>query len=197
MPTYRFEWVPLKRYKSDERSMCVETYDTELMKLFLQQHGFDHTQAKVTVTDESAEETQMLRIFTFGSRTPNKRLYKIATTDEIVIGVAETVAEELSQAMQFGVCALRNEIEIFNRISDLINQLRFVYILENQLIDDVYSTEDDYASYEREYPYFETAAMNQDLSYLYESLITESHHSRPIQPITIESYVSIFVRSML
>lgn len=188
---YRFEWRPVNR---DDELNSVESYDRDMMNMFLQQHGFDPQNANVFVVDDDhVDDSALLRPFTFGSRKRNG-FFRIITTSEIVSGIAEIVADELSDCMTLGPCALRTEIQLFKHINDLIDGLSFIYVLEGTLADD--SSTDDY-DYRDEYPYYESIAMNKDLSYLFDSLCTESHYSRPVQPITIESYVSIFAKSFL
>jgi hypothetical protein len=99
--------------------------------------------------------------------------------------------------MRFGACALRGEIEIFDRISKLIGELDYVYIIDEIDFESEYG-EDDLYRYQG-YPYYESIAMDASTDRLYTDLYDDCGKSMEniSAPFTIESYVSIFTNKLL
>ena len=192
---FKFSWNALH---DPDTFNTVFTYEKEHMTLFLQQHGFDVNTANVEViNDDIAQDDIMyIHIFKFGSRKRD-RIYHIATTLEIISAVTEAVADELFTCMQFGACALRGEIEIFDRISKLIGELDYVYISDEiDWADD--NIDSDMYRYQG-YPYYEEIAMDASSERLNTDLYDDCAIEKidQIMPFTIESYVSIFTNQLL
>jgi hypothetical protein len=192
---FKFSWHPLH---DPDTFMTVFTYDKNMMDLFLQQHGFDIQTANVEIIDDTISKDDMMyiNVFRFGSRKRDM-IYNIATTLEIINTVTQAVADELQTCMQFGACALRGEIEIFDRISKLIGELDYVYIMDEiDWTDDNIDT--DMYRYQG-YPYYEEIAMDASSDRLYTDLYDDCAVEKidQIIPFTIESYVSIFTAQLL
>lgn len=184
---FMFRWKCLRN--DDEH--IVASYDKERIKLFLMQHGFDPNIQRIDITtNDGIDESDMLEEYTYGTRKRD-HLYKIITTPRIVTTVVNEVGNDLSEAMTLGVCALRGEIEIFDRIAHLIDELDFVYILDGIKADTEYDLYDS-EEYVNGYPYYESFARDRDTSTLFDQLHDESFHKKSVQPITLETYVSIF-----
>lgn len=189
---YVFTWTNMN---NPEEPYGVYTYNLEDLKLFLSQHGFNtenNSNVEVTYDTEGIDDADRdyVRIYTVGSRKRDQ-LYRIATTETIVSSVIMEIGSELSEAMTFGACALRGEIEIFKRITDLISELDYVYVKDGIVAD---TTDDDYEKYHvnNGYPYYEDIAKNADDSFLYDELYSDAVPQKQVQPFTIETYVNIF-----
>lgn len=190
---FKFSWHPLN---DPDTFTTVFTHDKEHMNLFLKQHGFNLSTTQVEIINDedevSTDDIQYIKIFEFGSRKRDM-IYRIATTLDILNDVTEAIADELCECMRFGACALRGEIEIFDRISKLIGELDYVYI-----IDEIDSEEDDLYRYQG-YPYYESIAMDASTDRLYTDLYDDCSKGTKtvLTPFTIESYVSIFTNKLL
>ena len=190
-PLYVFKWKTINGKNSNE----VFTYDRNDMILFLSQHGFsteENNNVTVVMDDVARDDINYLRIYTFGSRKRD-RFYRIATTETIMSTIVMDVGAELSDAMTFGACALRGEIEIFHKIDKLIQSLDYVYIMDGYIAS-MNETDEYYDRYHENngYPYYEDITKNADDSFLYDSLYNDSVPQKPVQPFTIETYVNIF-----
>lgn len=206
---YEFSWRPINWGPEDDKTgvnarIFVQTLDKNMMDLFLIQHGFDPKNADVKITsddDYSDDDMITLKIFRVGSRKRDK-IYQIATTTEIVMEIISTISVELLDTMSFGACALKGEIELFNRVQSLIEKLDYVYIRETNpgFLENM--DEDAYAYRYPGYPgypsSYEELSRDDDIDALTESLYNAANWTTDgIQPFTIESYISIFTRDYL
>ena len=195
---YKFTWKPIHTNQK-LTYQTVYSYTREQMDRFLLQHGFEPTTANVEVVydDEDIDDACLLHTHHFGSRNRDK-IYDVETCEEIIIMVITEVADELASTMLLGACALRGEIEIFDKISKLLDQLDYTCINDPTTADTSGYDTCDTEEYINGYPYYESFAMNNDCnSTLYETLHAESFHGKSVQPITLESYVNIFTSIFL
>lgn len=183
---YRFGWIPShpssKPAEYDEKE--VVSYCKEDMMLFLMQHGFDTRNPRIEILDdavESVDSDALLHEYTFGSKKRD-RMYRIMTTKEIMNSVMYETTGNLTSCMSFGSCALRGDIQIFEKISELINGLEYGGITEENLDKPVR----DYCPTDVE------NIESEQTDIIYTILDGDTHPSRDIQPYTIEWYVRIF-----
>jgi len=196
---YKFTWKPMiQNANTTFQTVCA--YDRESITMFLTQHGFDPNTAHIEIVydEEEIEDGCLLHIHHFGSRNRD-RLYDVMTCEEIMTYVITRVGDELNSTMELGACALRGEIELFGKISKLLEQLEYTFIQDPFAADASGYDSVDPKEYGNGYPYYESFAITKDeyVDALYEFLHTESHYSRPVQPITLESYVNIFTSGLL
>lgn len=194
---FQFEFYPVNVIPNMKPTM-VWSYDKDTMQLFLRQHGFDLNNARVNVVPciGNINDETMLSIYKFGSRKRD-RIYQIATTEEILACVLKRVGFNLSRTLSFGSASLRGDIQIFEHLMKLVTSLNFAYNIDSMAAD-----ASDYDTIDREeyingYPYYESFAINSDDSFVYESLFDETGPTKPYQPVTIESYVSLFTESYI
>lgn len=202
MTIYEFSWKPFNRPKGDKH--YVQTHDKKMMDLFLTQHGFDPNSAGVIVTDDpqySDDDTITLHMYTFGSQKQD-RLYHIATTQELMTVVIAEVTAELMPLMSFGSCALKGEIQLFDRIDKLMSHLDYAYIRETSQ----HNSPEDYDN-----GYYHTVYPNYPIDPTYEELSRDDEQdalgefleidAKPSDTdpvaITIEAYVSYFTQECL
>lgn len=206
MTIYEFSWRPLKYDPIAEKDgsynaiTYVQTHDENLMRMFLTQHGFDPNTPNVKIIEDpqyNDDDTIALHTYQISSRERGK-VYKITTTFEIMERVINEIAYELNQAMTFGSCALKCEIQLFERIQELMDELDYVCIQETS------STNASGFDEMAEYGYYRISGRIPDNDYeelsrddqqdtVFADLIetVNDHKLLPI-PITIESYVSFF-----
>ena len=168
----------------------VHTRDAHLMKLFLQQHGFNVNTAPVKIyTGEIAKVLEEknagceLELMKMGSRD-SKQIFDIATSLDIFEESLSSVAEELSLAMSFGPLGMRNDLEIFKRVDELMMNLRYVYIKDPYTINESSSDE----------PYnWDIPSDDDSDECMLNDLWSDIGYDK-IAPITLESYVAWFVK---
>lgn len=203
MNVYEFSWKPM--YETTDTRFYVQTTNKSMMDTFLLQHGFDPTTTNVVVTNDpqySDDDSITLHEYTLGSQKQD-RLYHVITTEEIMTVVISEVAWELMETMSFGACALKGDIELFDRIDHLVRELDYVYIRETS--NSTCSPED----YDNEYyrtvhpgypldPTYEELSRDDEVDAMDEFLMVETKpsHTDPI-PFTIEAYIGIFTRECL
>ena len=199
-----FDMYPLVM-KQFTQPTKVWTENPKDMLLFLTQHGFDPKRAHVKVVEHTEEYEQkpignkkglsLLNRYIFGSRD-DKTLHTVVTTEEILTSILTNVAIDLSGVMTLGACALRGDIQIFAPITDLIEELDPIYVKDTHAADVGCNEEERLeriGDWLKEYPNFESYAVNEDDTFLYERLY-DSMYPGKVQMITLESYVSIFTR---
>lgn len=173
----------------------VQTDDPELMDRFLFQHGFMQNRDQVYVVHDDPEEIQesfRLVTYTFGSKKRDQ-MYKIVTCEDIMVPIIEEVGDLLASVMTLGACALLGDIEIFSRILSLVEELDFIYVVENQVDMTDSMTDFEQQIYTKSgYPYYEDVAMNADDSYMRDCLYDASVPQKEYQAITVEAYVRLF-----
>lgn len=183
-PYFYFTWKPINYDDTieddDSQENVVISYHKEDIQLFLLQHGFDPNTTHIEVhCDEDIFSDYILHPYVFGSRKRD-RLYRIMTNKAIMDQVLYRITNELHACMSFGACALRGEIELFDRISKLVNKLEYGSIVEEN-IDTIGDSPTEYPTTSQEH-----------LELIYNIFDGDTHPSRDVQPFTIESYVSIF-----
>jgi len=197
---YGFYLYPLKM-QAGIKPLYVWSENPEMMRMFLIQHGVDPNKARVQMFDMPKQYRAPvhnmgiyeLNYYLFGSRE-DKSVHKVVTTEDIMNNIVTNVAIDLSAVMSLGAAALRGDIQIFEHISKLIDQLDFIYIKDGAIADS--SSEDERYSCAKDYPYYENEAMTRDDSYLYQRLY-DSIYPNKLQAVTLESYVSIFTRAYI
>ena len=151
------------------------------MKMFVQQHNFSRDILElIEPVPEGTDlpDGEILRPYKFKSKYSDTDVYTIYTTDDFV----------------FGDVLIRTNIELMKTISDLIGELRYVYVLDHGSIDgdtgELYSQ--DFEKYVKVFdPFMVPAEDGFDDAYIYDSM-THAMLSQEIQPITLEAYVSSF-----
>lgn len=200
---YGFNMYPLN-ITVRTKPVYVWTEDPNMMRLFMLQHGIDPKLAHVSMSDMTEEYRRPvqnmgiyeLTMWKFGSRD-DKTIHDVVTTQDIMNTIVTNVAIDLSGVMTLGAAALRGDIQIFEHIAKLVESLDFVYI-KDALTADAGGCDDDYwleakADRAKEYPFYESTAVNQDDSFLYERLYDTIYPGK-IQAVTLESYVNIFTK---
>lgn len=206
---YQFSMYPLEIRRGTKPTM-VWTTEPEMMRTFLKQHGFDPTLSKIQIFKPTEDFNKpirnevmkcMLNRYIFGGRD-DKTHQTVVTTEEIMNSVVTNVAIDLSGCMWLGACALRGDIQVFERISNLIDELDPIYVKDLKAADSGNDGEEEgnllnqfdrLAARLSEYPFYESIAMQDDDTYLYERLY-DSVRPDVVQMITLESYVSIFTK---
>lgn len=186
---------------SDNMAHYVLTKNPNDMKLFLTQHKFDDINTFIDVvmpTDDDAEFH--LEPFKMKSNYSDK-IFTIMTTEHFVLDCANACADMMSTGLIFNCPHIIDDnIPIMKVISELINKLDHVYILDHTICDpetgEPYSSEYDkytkcgFASASK-YAY---TADDDEVCYddtsIYESLTNINKDF--VLPFTVEMYVSYF-----
>jgi hypothetical protein len=201
---YEFSWKPM--YQSTDDRHYVQTTDKQMMDTFLLQHGFDPATANVIVTNDSQysdDDSITLHVYTMGSQKQD-RLYHIITTQEIMTVIISNIAYELLETMSFGACALKCDIELFDRIEHLIHELDYVYIRETSPSSNANPEDYDNEYYRMRYPNYPIYPSHEEISRddeedsLDEFLMVDTKPSNTnAVPFTVEGYIEIFTRECL
>ena len=197
---YHGQYLKLTFYSTNGSiKHTVYSEGIEPMKMFIKQHNFNPDIIEhVEPVPEHAQAASgsIIEPYTFKSKYSDSPSYTIYTTEDFVEEAINIVCADLAQSLMFGSLAIRTNIELFALVSDLIGELKYVYVLDHGLVDDetgeLYST--DYEKYTKR---FDAFAYNQndygyDDSYIYDSLHAASLSDEHISPITLESYVTYF-----
>lgn len=204
---FYFEIYPINM-RPNVKPRVVITHDEMMMRLFLQQHGFDPNTANVAVYRGAAAKSLMeqysgddLTKFTFGTRD-RKRMYPIITTISLVEDVTAEIGKALSLAMSLGPLAARQDVEIFDRVGTLVDSLPYVYVKDLYSIDDS-STDEDHERSRTEIPryyasgYWDLPGEDEfDDELLFEELFADIDEGKT-PPINMETYVSWFVKNVV
>lgn len=167
------------------------------MKMFVQQHNFGRDILElIEPVPEGTDlpDGEILRPYKFKSKYSDTDVYTIYTTDDFVSDAVQAVCAELAEYLVFGDVLIRTNIELMKTISDLIGELKYVYVLDHGSIDgdtgELYSQ--DFEKYVKVFdPFMVPAEDGFDDAYIYDSM-THAMLSQEIQPITLEAYVSSF-----
>lgn len=190
---------------SDNLAHFVLTEDPNKMMLFLKQHNFDLDMVnldRVPLKDHEGDSEFMLEYFIMRSNYSDQ-VFKIMSTEHMIYDCGRYVADIMSSALVFGPEIIREDVPIMRVISELVNELDHVYIMDHTLTDP--ETHEPFSSnYERYtkigYPTMSSMCeldkyYHEDCSYddsgLYDSLlgsITKGY----LLPFTVEAYVSYF-----
>lgn len=197
---YDGNYLKLTFYSTNgSMKQTVYSEGIEPMKMFIKQHNFnpdiiEHIEA--VPEHGQAVPGAIIEPYTFKSKYSDSISYTIYTTEDFVEEAINKVCAELADSLMFGSLAIRTNIELFSLVSDLIGELKFVYVLDHGLVDDetgeLYSV--DYEKYTKNFDAF-TYNQNEygyDDSYIYDSLHAASLSNDHISPITLEAYVAYF-----
>jgi hypothetical protein len=128
----------------------------------------------------SVYEDMMLREFRFGSESGDD-LFTIMTCDMLVQDAIRDVCEELCDSMTFGPCALRGDVELFDKIATLVDELPYACLSDPDYADAMSSADETYDG-------DDDFAFERDCSITWDA-IYDAYMSHPVQPITIEAYI--------
>lgn len=202
----------------DEEYSYVWSYNKNDVILFLKQHGF-HENAVYNIDIQEISKTKYttdkykLRPYIFNSNSSREQ-FVILSTDDIIKSIIYETASDLESVECMNRCIERlDDFDILRLLNDLIYQLKFAS-LANYVSD--YEGMDEYAlEYRTDYIKLFCSNNKYDYSlqptpdtiysfsyddlngYLVEALTTASENAvkeNKYQPITIESYVSSFIR---
>ena len=121
---------------SDNMSYFVLSDDINKMRLFLKQHNFDPLDCCidcVLLKDREGDSEFMLEPFLLKSNKTAK-VYTIISTEHMIYECAKAVASEMSSSLIFGNSVIK-DLPIMNIISDLVQELDHVYVLDHTLCD--------------------------------------------------------------
>lgn len=202
----------------DEERSSVWSYNKNDVVLFLKQHGF-HENAVYNIDIQEVSKIKYeiknheLRPYIFRSNNSKEQFVILSTTD-IISGVINETASDLEGVESMNRCIERHaEFGILQVLNDLIYQLKFAS-LANYVSD--YEGMDEYSiEYQTQYIKLFCSGNEYDYSlqpnpdsiysfsyddlngYLVDALMAASKNAvkeNKYQPITIESYVSSFIR---
>ncbi len=140
---YRIRFAPYLTSPSSEDNKelnCIRVYhdDLDMIKLFLQQHGFDKTQTMIeSIPDTYGEKDfngNYLKYYNLKSNEDNQ-VHSIVTSDNLYDLALDYVINEMNQYLLFGEVILRDDIQIINIIKDLLLNIPFTNIIDYELID--------------------------------------------------------------
>lgn len=152
---YRIRFAPYltsPSSKDDKELNCVRVYhdDLDMIKLFLQQHGFDKTQTTIESIPETYGEKDFngnyLKYYNLKSNE-DKQVHSIVTSDNLYDLALDYVVNELNQYLLLGEVILRDDIQIINIIKNLLSEIPFTNIIDYELID--HDLDDTRAAYNR------------------------------------------------
>lgn len=206
---FKFEFSSNKA-KYNNMNFTVYSYTRQNMELFLRQHNFDtsiiHVDCiKASEFDDSDEN--ILNEYLFKSNKYIDEIYTIITTEKFVSDAIQSICSDLSESLIFGYAAIRTDIEIVEKINDLILSLRHVFVLDHTILGDDSTALSDsscmsevnnklFNKYTKSFNNLSSDVDSYDDSYIYDSMFGNSIRSKP-QPITVEAYVSYFASIML
>lgn len=189
---------------SDNMSYFVLTDDVEKMKLFLKQHNFDPFNSyvePVMLKDHEGDSEFMLEPFILKSNYSPK-WYTIMSNEHMIYECANQAASIMSNSLILGPNIIREDIPIMKVISELINELDHVYVLDHTVCDA--ATGKPFSSAYEQYTkvgypcveYANTLSLTDepaayDDSALYESITHSVGRGYPL-PFTLEMYISYF-----
>lgn len=177
----------------------VWSHEENVIHIFMNQHNMsiDKVDVRVSTLEECAStydplltDTDELQPYKFKSNS-SKDVITLYTTENILSELITYICDVFTRTiLKFGEAVTREDVELFDRIVELIDSLPYACVYEFQLLDD---------------PRLNCGYINggyidrsedlehEDYSITYDNLIP-----RPVdkvQPITIEAYVHFFVRN--
>ena len=177
----------------------VWSYNEHDIHTFMTQHNMsmDKVKIRVATLEECASEydpllTDMdeLLPYKFGSNH-SKDIITIYTTENILSELTTYIADVFTRTiLKFGEAVMREDVELFGRIVDLIDSLPYACVYEYQLVDDPRLN----CGYINGGYIDRSEDMDEnDYSTTYDKLIPQP--TDEIQSITVEAYVHFFVRN--
>lgn len=175
------------------KSNVVYSLSKEDMSLFLKQHGFDLNNAYVDVIKENLSKINedLLMTYNFKSNTL-ANTFTLSTTTNFINDAIITIGSDLSASLMFGLVSIYGDIEIFELISSLIDEVPHVFIIDQYIADE----SNNYHNYIDNPIADKFYSDGYDDEGIYESLL-EASVINNIQPITIEAYVKYFTSLLL
>lgn len=190
---------------SDKLAHFVITDDLNKMRMFLIQHNFDLSKAIIENAPRKEHDGDgifMLEEYILKSNYSDK-IYKIMSNEKIIYDCAQAVGSIMSNSLVFGADVIRDDLPIMKAISELVNQLDHVYVLDHTLCDangNPYSSA--YDQYTKTgFPNPDTYCTDKltmtkepseyDDNEIYNSISNNVGKGFPL-PFTIEMYVSYF-----
>lgn len=161
----------------------------EYIDIFLNQHTFDVDNAVVECIDYSKQidSNQMLSPFKFKSNILPE-IYTIISTNEIIETCILDISHELNNKLYFGQSFRYyvDKIELFNVISDLVNQISFAKLVESLDSYDIgyYNFNEAY------YDSLDSYINNPNEAELFRKV--SANYKTDILNITLEGYVTAF-----
>ena len=192
----------------DGISNYVWDYNESNIKKFIIQHNMSMNRIKIHTVNSVKQfesfipeisETDMLECFIFKSNH-SEDIYHIMTSRVIVDEIMAILSQEFTMNMRFGTAILRNDVELFERIPDVIDNLDYGTLFDFGMADtvmdnDIYANDNAYSN-DSEY-YDNDFTYEQDPDVIYSLLKKDSYKPEQVQPITIEAYIHYFVKIML
>lgn len=203
-PNKYFKFSFLSPGMSRNMAHFVLTDDINLMYLFLKQHNFDINEVEIEIVDRKEHEgdDEFLLSEVIAKSNYSDETFTLITTEHLVYDASNWVCSQLSSSLTLGPHIIRDDVKIMGVISELVNELPHVYVLDHTLVDPqtLQPFSDNYDRWTKVgigcpgFPndtYFHDDCAYDD-SGIYESMtysIIPGYHL----PYTIEAYVSYFV----
>lgn len=168
----------------------------EDIQRFVQQHNLSKLDIKwMILLDEDRDEyidiicpEYYAETYKFQS-AQDRKVYTVITTREFLSKAVDDVADELSDALQFGPAALRGEISIFRTVVDLVDSLPYSAVLDADIADTLHDSY-EMGSERHDYDPYDPDFMP-DRTFTFNSMHDTSLQDG-LQPITLETYVRTF-----
>lgn len=168
------------------KTINVYSFNRDLVTMFVHQHGFKVPQEFIreipynTKIEKDINDTSLFPVVLRSNKSEEK--FTIFTTVDILDNVIINTTEVLGETSWFGPLII-DELPIFSYINASIDKLKFVEIMDYQLINDPNNADETVCSD------ISFDVIKQEIqSSVYKSLETYDK----ILPITIESYVAGF-----
>lgn len=194
--------VYVLEYKDIENTPCyVWSFNKQHIYLFMNQHNISSDRVRITMhdVDEFSQtynpnigETDELKPYYFKSNNTNE-YYLIYTTECIIDEICDNISDEFTRYLSFGAGIMREDVELFSRIAELIEQLPYANIMELQLLNE---NDPKYNCGYINGKYMDVDTYEYDHSETYESIKNDSIHNQ-LQPFTLEAYIHYFVRNIM
>lgn len=187
------------------------TKNPEDLQLFLKQHKFDQVpKESITILPEAEfrqrDESCILKPYKFKSNHSDQ-VFTIMSTEDIVEGVLDPLAEEICKFSLFGEAIIRRDVEVFKIIGDIISDLPLTHVIDYSLVDidedninasakssqdiiDLFRSYNAHTAYPTED--YDMSMIADDLRKAYKYSIDDDD----VLPFTIEAYIEHFVSMM-
>lgn len=188
---------------------AVFSHEKHELLLFMKQHNILINESYIEwITDEEfyskySNKEDLLRFYKFRSNK-NNEVYNVMTSKYLLNYALQLVGDHISDNMIFGPAIFRDDIEFIKLISDLINKLPFIEIMDYELLDmDTIALHDSYEWKDVKHDKLFNKDIDAiydlfDTCYVYEALNEAfEKHEDDIQPITIEAYIRAFVEYVI
>lgn len=138
MDLFEIKFPTISRHNHPKTLGTFKVYTTnpELISIFLKQHAIDVYEVKIMDIEAIAnlDERLILEEYKFHSNTDGNT-YTIITAYKLLVYAIYHVGGNLGDTLMLGDLILRNEIQIIDIISHLIESLPYVTIAEHVTID--------------------------------------------------------------